>query len=310
MEKLLITRTDSLVGAGAAVCLADRMEVVGTADAHPTNVENLIQLIDAERPQLVLHAGPISASAWDVGGVGTARIAGRPELRAELAQIDTLADACRRAASKLIVVATDGVFDGPRMFHGEQAPACSKSIFGRAAAEIEGRWAAAGALVVRTHVYGWSPSSYGENYAERMFRELTGEVPCPVDAVRHSTPILSTDLAEMLYDAYRADLRGVFHIAGAERTSPYRFAAELASALGVPGRFVNLISRAAAARRPYIDETSLNTLAARRVLERPMPMLREGLARFAAQAFNGFRERVAGDEPARIEAPIRLHQAA
>mgnify|MGYP003400082932 CR=1 FL=1 len=51
----------------------------------------------------------------------------------------------------------------------------------------------AGALVVRSHVYGWCPGAFGMNYAERMFHELTGELPCPVDAVRHATPILATD---------------------------------------------------------------------------------------------------------------------
>jgi dTDP-4-dehydrorhamnose reductase len=147
----------------------------------------------------------------------------------------------------------------------------------------------AATLLIRTHVYGWSKADGGATSAERMFRELTGETDCPVDAVRHATPILASDLAECLWAAYRAGLTGTYHVAGAERTSPYRFAAEMASAFGTPGRFVQLTSRTAASRRPYMDETSLNTLSFRRAVEAPLPMLREGLARFAAQAFNGYR---------------------
>jgi hypothetical protein len=47
-------------------------------------------------------------------------------------------------------------------------------------------------------------------------------------------------------------------------------------------------------RRPNVDETSLNTYRARRELEVPLPLLREGLARFVEQATNGFRDRLAG----------------
>jgi dTDP-4-dehydrorhamnose reductase len=145
-----------------------------------------------------------------------------------------------------------------------------------------------------------------------MFRELTGETECTVDAVRHATPILASDLAECLYAAYRADLSGTFHVAGAERASPYRFAAEMAAAFGTPGRFVQLTNRSAASRRPYVDETSLNTLAFRRAVEKPLPMLREGLARFAAQAFNGYLAGLPGPTPApRETAPkIAVAQAA
>jgi dTDP-4-dehydrorhamnose reductase len=145
-----------------------------------------------------------------------------------------------------------------------------------------------------------------------MFRELTGEADCPVDAVRHATPILASDLAECLYAAYRANLAGMYHVAGAERTSPYRFAAEMASAFGTPGRFVQLTSRTAASRRPYVDETSLNTLAFRRAVEKPLPMLREGLARFAAQAFNGYRAAMTTptETSVKIAAPMPMAQAA
>ena len=316
MEKLLLTRTDSLIGANAAVGLANRFEVVGVGcESESLGIAAVDGASPAEivadvRPRLVVHAGPIAASAWDAGGVGACKLLNRASLRRDADEAEPLAEACRAAGAKLIVVSTDAVFDGPRMFHGEQAPHCPRSAYGRAAAEVEARWSAAGALVLRSHVYGWSPTSYGANYAERMFQELIGEQPCPVDAVRHATPILASDFVEFLYEAYRADLRGTYHVAGAERTSPYRFAAELAAALGVPGRYVNLTSKSAASRRPYIDETSLHTLAFRRAVEKPLPMLREGLARFAAQAFNGYRARIADKGASRTEVRLPEAQAA
>jgi len=41
--------------------------------------------------------------------------------------------------------------------------------------------------------------------------------------MRHSTPILATDFAEILERAYQQKLRGTYHLAGAERINPFRF---------------------------------------------------------------------------------------
>ncbi|MBL9084435.1 MAG: sugar nucleotide-binding protein [Planctomycetales bacterium] len=298
MDKLLVTRPDTLVGAAVAQALVGRMDLVGAehrevfANPRANDSGNLSDALAESRPTLVVHTGRFSMAGWDVGGLG---IPADGHLAAEKSEVELagrLSDACRGAGAKLVVVVTDGMFAGPHMFHNENARPNAAGVFARNAAAVERKLLGTGALVVRSHVYGWSPAPYGVNYAERMFHELTGEMPCPVDAVRHATPILATDLAERLFEAYRANLAGLLHITGAERTSPYRFAAELAAALSVPGRFVQLTAAPERGSRVNLEETSLNTTACRRALKRPLPMLREGLARFAEQAFNGYRTRV------------------
>jgi dTDP-4-dehydrorhamnose reductase len=304
VDKLLVTRSDSLLGRNLAPTLGDRMDVIAVrqattgGDAMP---EILSETIRRERPQWVVHAGAMSVSAWDAAGVGGKSPLLRRDLERETAEVIALGAACREVRARFFLVSSDCVFDGPRMFHTEQTPTSARRGAGRAIADLEASLRDAATLLIRTHVYGWSQAEGGANSAERMFRELTGESECAVDAVRHATPILASDLAECLYAAYQADLSGTFHITGAERTSPYRFAAEMASAFGTPGRFVQLTSKTAASRRPYVDETSLNTLAFRRAVETPLPMLREGLARFAAQAFNGYRAGLATP----TEAPVK-----
>lgn len=300
MDKLLVTRPDSLIGAAAAETLASRLDVVGDEHRHlfqtagraaTHSPDDLCDAVAQCRPSLVVHTGPFSVAGWDVGGLG---LPAQPTVaeRAELDLAAQLAEACRGAGAKLVVVVTDGMFAGPHMFHSENARPNAAGPFARGAAAIERKLVAFGALVVRSHAYGWCPTAFGVNYAERIFHELTGELLCPVDAVRHATPILATDLAERIYDAYRLGMSGLVHITGAERTSPYRFAAELAAALGVPGRFVQLTAAPERGARVNVEETSLNTTAFRRASKRPLPMLREGLARFTQQAFNGYRTKV------------------
>ena len=93
--------------------------------------------------------------------------------------------------------------------------------------------------------------------------------------------------------AWQRRLRGVYHLAGAERASPVRLAVELARQQGERCPLASL----SAASDPSISsglarETSLGTRRGRRELALPMPLLREGLARFAAQAANGHRDRL------------------
>lgn len=299
MDKLLVTRPETLIGAAALAALGPRLDIVG-GDA-PANVRSLHEVVRDAAPQLVIHSGPFSVAGWDVGGLGLPSLPNQIGGAGELDLAVQLAAACREVRAKLVVVVTDGMFAGPHMFHNENARPNAAGPFARTAAAIERKLAGSGALVVRSHVYGWCPGAFGMNYAERMFHELTGELPCPVDAVRHATPILATDLAERLYEAYRLGLAGLMHITGAERTSPYRFAAELAAALGVPGRFVQLTTKPEAGNRINVEETTLNTTAFRRATKRPLPMLREGLARFAEQAFNGYRRQIGAAETATRE---------
>lgn len=290
MEKLFVTRVDSLVGANAAAVLSGRLEVTSsTSDSDPTTTTDAVL---RERPDWVLHCGPASWSSWDLAGIDGVRAVATGELAKEAAFLAALADACRQVQAKLTVVTSDALFRGPRMFHDENGASRAVTPTAKQLAGLEKQACEAGALVLRSHVYGWMPNGGATNYAERMFHSLTAELPCRVDARRHATPILATDFANLAFEANRAELRGVYHLAGAERTSPHRVAAELAATLGVPGRNVRLLASDDKSNACRLEETSLNIGAVRQRLSTALPMLREGLSRFVDQGFNGYRDRL------------------
>lgn len=290
MEKLFVTRVDSLVGANAVAVLSDRLEVVAAPPG--ATVDAVCDAVRRERPQWVWHSGPAAWSSWDREGVAGARSTAAADLAEEATILRSLIAACGEAGARLAVVTSDALFCGPRMFHEEDGPSRTSTPTAKALQKLEGALCSAGALVLRSHVYGWMPAGGATNYAERMLHALTSELPCKVDARRHATPILATDFVQTAYEACRAGLAGLFHLAGAERTSPHRFAAELAATLGVPGCNVRLEPSDEGTRARRLDETSLNVGALRNRLNRPLPMLREGLSRFVDQAFNGYRDRL------------------
>ena len=298
-ERLFVTGADTVLGANLAVSLADRFTVLGLFTRHPVSLPGcdsapcgsadrarLESLIRRDAPDWIIHCGALASGAWDLPNLS-------PDGEDEARTCRMLAEVSGERGCRLTVISTDAVFCGPRMFHGEEAPATSPRPLARAARAAECVLESSGAMVVRTHAYGWSPANTPPALAERIWQALTEGVLSGFEVDHHATPILAADLAEFLYRAYRRGLKGLYHVTGAERTSVHRFATEMAAAFGLDSTPV------APQETPPGEgdagppqETSLNTRQARRDLECPMPMIREGLDRFAEQAASGYRARL------------------
>jgi dTDP-4-dehydrorhamnose reductase len=296
VQKLLIHGIDTLVGANFALALRDRYEIVGLAATDDWQLagcqtlgcdtgshEQVADHVLAIAPQAIVSCGPLARGSWDLAA--DARIDAEREV--ELAR--ALARAAEQTRAHLTVLSTDAQFAGPRMFHSESSPATAASPAAGAARALAGAMARTETLFIRSHVYGWSPAGSQPCFAQRVWEQLSAGGCSAVDARRYATPILASDLAELYHKALETRLTGAYHITGAERTNQYRFAAEVAVAFGLTGRQVNLVAPEVACRA-YVDETSLNTRAVRRALETPLPMLREGLLRWATEALLGRRD--------------------
>jgi dTDP-4-dehydrorhamnose reductase len=280
-----------------ALALEDRFQVSGVAFDATASFEG-VEIVSLQRddlaalegrlaersPRWIVFCPQTSAGSWDLSTRTHA-------LADEMGAAQALARWTAAHDAQLTLVTTDAVFAGPRMFHEEESPALASGPGPEKARRLEETLIVAGALVVRTHVYGWSPAQ--ESFCEQLWSAAIDRRPVAIDGRRHATPMLASDLANYLVRARQAQISGLWHIAGAERTSPYRFACELATALGLPAPPMATSSDDIAALDQA--ETSLCSRRARRKLEMPLPMLGEGLDRFAAQAENGWRDRLRGE---------------
>jgi len=294
MHKLLITGIERTLGANLAAALADRAETIGLhSTARPVQIASITsQACDLDDPQAlhdavlefapqsVIHCGRCSQASWDVSP-GEKSIDAAHEVAIAL----SIADATLRLRSKLTVISTDAVFTGPRLFHEENETASATGAFADAARAMEDALAATPALIVRTCAYGWNPHGTPDSFAEQLWQRLAEGSAPQIDTLPHATPILATDLADLLWLAQQRGLEGLYHITGAERTSLLRFASELAMLAGFDTPQVAPIANAPQATdsTPVRAETSLNTRRARRLIKSAMPLLREGLDRFVAQ---------------------------
>lgn len=302
MENLLVVGIDTVVGANVAASLSERYRIstldpqgkydIPNCDAvDPSDAPGKI-LADVQ-PEVVIYCGPAARSAWEPGM--------RDDINDSLVvEAHDWANAARDAGARFVMISSDAVFTGPWMFHVEESPGLCQSFQSQAirAAEKQVSDACPDALIIRTNAFGWSADGR-HGWVESLLREIESNRVVRQDHIRHATPILATDLAAIIERACREGLSGTYHVGGAERVSPLKFAQRLADQFDLPWLSVRKESALSELPQGFAEgECSLQTKAIRMALCVAMPLLSEGLARLQEQAENGYRDRLCGRESA------------
>lgn len=296
MDSILVVGTDTVVGANLAAYWTDGGRAVAglsrsaiDAEFTPLALDEARRQVAAARPSAVIYCGAASDSAWSYPAIDAA---------AE-GHLRIWARAVRDAGCRFTYLSSDAVFTGPWLFHAEDSPHHCPSLEAgrlRSMEELVER-VVPEALIVRTNAFGWSPD--GEGWIESLLGGLD-DGAIESDPIRHATPILATDLAEIIARANEEELTGPLHAAGAERLSHATFLRMLAEQFGLPVPAAEPIAELAAPASGFgRGETSLRTGRAKNTLNLAMPRLMDGLARLHAQSVDGFRDRLA--EPAEIQ---------
>lgn len=296
MNRVLIAGIETVVGANLAATLIDDFHVVGlshsgslplaaceTMTCGSCDADALRSHAAGLGPDWIVCCGPSAVSHWDDRSHG----------RIDDAVVEStriLSDIAQNLNCRFAFISSDAVFTGPWMFHSE---GCSgycpseKATMIRNAEQVALR-NCPNSLVIRTNCYGWSPASRA-GWIENTLAALADGKHVSFDGVRHSSPILATDLAEILLRAFRAELAGTFHIAGAERISPARFVDLLADTFDLPAprhdSATSLVERPTGFGR---GETSLQTRKIRSALGVSLPLVHAGIARLRTQQVSGY----------------------
>jgi dTDP-4-dehydrorhamnose reductase len=303
VDQLLIAGIDSVVGANLAAHLADRFRVVGTSTTSDVSIEGcetivtaaedaqaIRQLASRQRPGRIVLCQAAGDTAWHRLGGWVASPSGIESAR-------LWAEAAGELGIPVTLLSSDAVFTGPWMFHGETSDSYCPSMQARSLRTLESSVLdlAPQTLVVRTHAYGWSPGAGGSGWIEGIVAALESDEPGVFDCAPHATPILATDLAEILGLCWEAGLSGMYHIAGAERVNPHRFVSALARVFDLAAPRGAVLTPGDSAGTTFgQSETSLRTRTVQRTVGRPMPMLVEGLQRLLEQKNGGFDRRFRG----------------
>lgn len=300
MNKVLVAGIESVVGGNLAVSLARTTPVTGVSLGEPVefqgceiespcgaSLDAIRDTLTRTRPQRIVFCGAGSRASWESGPLPS---------EADLRLADNWIQAASEVDAHLTLISSGALFTGPWMFHAENSQSFCPSAPAKVLHAIEDR-AAQGcpdSLIVRTHAFGWQPGGKS-GWLETLIEQLECGTGSTLDCFRHASPILASDLADILSRSWAAGLSGTYHIAGAERANPVQFTRRVAHYFQLPtpsapiGEF--LIDRPTGYG---CGETSLQTRKIRRALHVTLPMLEEGVTRLFQQHVDGYRARLTG----------------
>ncbi len=232
--------------------------------------------IVAARPSVILHVGAYT----NVDG------AEREPDRAMLVNAQGTIMVARAAAAlnaRLIYLSTDYVFDGTKAtpYLEEDMP---HPINAYGQSKREGEIAAlAGCpntLVVRT---AWLYGHAGNNFVKTIMRLATEKPFLDVVGDQRGCPTNANDLALVLKDLVKSDLRGICHVTNTGDCTWHEFAEAIVHRmdLSIPVRPITTAQAGRLARRPAYSVLASGRLALVRAL---LPHWQDALARFMKEA--------------------------
>lgn len=277
--KLLITGASGLVGtrltevashAGHDVVVTynhHQVEGFNAIRADLTNEQQIRRVMQASSPDAVIHLASITDVDLCERDPELANVVNAESTR-------VIAEECLKAASYLVNVSTDYVFDGGRGNYREDDQPNPVNTYG--SSKLKGEEATRATsdefCVARTSVvYGWGRGSR-PNFGSWVYSELKSGRRVKVVTNQYCSPTLSSHLARMLLEVAERQIPGTIHLAGSSRLNRYEFAQEIAAEFGMNMKLIiptDAKSSTWIAERPF--DSSLNVEKAQQLLSnKPM----------------------------------------
>jgi dTDP-4-dehydrorhamnose reductase len=274
--RVLITGASGLLGSKLIEIAAGTGHDVisGYTKNRPKNSERLrLELQDPDevrrkvlesKPDVIIHAAAMTDvdkceferdRAFNINVIGT----------------EAIKDASKGCGAFLIYISTDYVFDGVQGRYREDDPTNPLNYYGYTKLIGEkGCDCVARAGVI----YGSAPARGKVNFGLWLIEKLGSGEEVSIVTDQYTTPVLNTNLAEMIIEAAERRLSGFYHMAGSTRISRYDFACDIAREFGFDTSLIKesrMKEMNWKARRPA--DSSLDVTKAAQILEtKPLPL--------------------------------------
>jgi len=282
-DKILITGASGLLGSKMIALAREHYKVLSTYNTKPlfpgsvkmdiTNESEVLHVFRKFRPKNVVHTAAETnvdkcetdkKHAWKINAAGTRNVA----------------EASKEIGAKMVYVSTDYVFDGEKRLYREEDEPNPINYYG--VTKLEGEKYVADLckdyIIARTSVlYGWHP--WKSNFVKWVIESLRKGKQISVVNDHFNSPTLADNLAEILLEIIRKDLKGIYHTAGSERINRFDFTLKIAEIFNLDSSLVKPIKMSElkvwVAKRPR--DSSLRVDKIQRELKTKPLSVEEGL---------------------------------
>jgi dTDP-4-dehydrorhamnose reductase len=298
--KLLITGASGLLGISLAVEAMREHEVIGVDRGKLKSVpfqvlkadfletDQIHSILDLSHPDCLINCAALANLEACEQDPTQARA-----LNADLP--GELAFACAKRNIRLVHISTDSVFDGTKEgIYSEEDEPSPPGVYSQT--KLDGECAVQEAnpqaILARVNFYGWSLGgrrSLGEFFVNNLsegkhVNGFTDVIFCPM---------LVNVTARLLLAMLAKDLRGLYHVVGAQAMSKYQFGLEVARTFGLREDLItprSVEESGLTARRSHNLWLSTHKLSTD--LGHDIPLFSTGLAEFYTQFQQGYPQKI------------------
>jgi len=198
----------------------------------------------------------------------------------------------------LIQISTDGVFNGEKGFYSENDPPDPINAYGKS--KLDAEWKVLNtydhSCILRTNIFGWNPAAR-KGMAEWMIDVLRKDQVLSAFKDVIISPVLTNDLAEILFELCLLEHEGTIHAGSRDSYSKLQFARAIAETFKFNLENIKAISvdeLHLVARRP--KNTSLNVHRISALLGRGMPSVLDGIQKMKRLGNCGYARRMGDDQ--------------
>lgn len=170
---------------------------------------------------IIVYIGDLARSSWDDDN----------RFQTEANTLATIAEIAEERQIRVVMISSDRVFAAPTLFHDDQCECYSVRKSGQQTLKHEKVIRSLqDSLVIRTNIVDGSRAE--DALCNRVLASLERNQQLAVDASVFATPISLDSFCQGLLKVMQQNVCGVINIGGAERTTPFHLAMQLARQCG------------------------------------------------------------------------------
>jgi len=303
MKSLLITGGSGLLGSAVVRQAIGRFKVLSTYQKNPIYLEGAefihadllnekdLRTLSLTKPEIIVHCAALTDVDYCESHPDQAHA---QNVQASI----NVAEMARSIDSYLIQISTDGIFNGEKGFYSENDPPNPINTYGKSKLEAERKVLETydHSCILRTNIFGWNPTAK-KSMAEWMIGVLEKDQVLSAFKDVVISPVLTNDLAEILFELCLLEHEGTIHVGSRDSCSKFQFAHKIAETFELNRENIKPISvdeLHLVARRP--KNTSLNVHRISALLGREMPSVLDGIQKMKQLGNCEYTRRMSDDQ--------------
>ena len=209
-----------------------KFQKFSTEELDITNKKSVDSIVKKHMPDMIVNC----AAVTDVDFCES-----HPKI-AEAVHVDGtkfLSEAADAICTKFVHLSTDFIFDGRKGCYTEEDSPNPLGVYAKTKYEGE-KVVSKNGIIGRTCIYGWNIQNK-QSIVEWIINKLMNSKSVSLFVDSFFSPIYTGDFSRIILEMFEKKLKGIYHVAGSEKISKYKFGLKVAKVFNLNEEYIKPI---------------------------------------------------------------------